>query len=151
MKIFIDADACPRDVKDLTFRTARRLNIPLVLVADRPVHHPQHPLFSMVVVPRAMDAADKRIAADVRPGDLVITADVPLAADVVELGALAVNPRGEIYTMDNVRERLSIRNFMMNLRDAGETLSGPAPFSRQDRQKFAESLDRLVNQLRAES
>ncbi|MFH1135532.1 MAG: YaiI/YqxD family protein [Pseudomonadota bacterium] len=147
MKIFIDADACPRDAKELTFRASRRLGIPVVLTADRPIGHPASPLISMVVVPRGMDSADRRIAADVRPGDLVITADIPLAAEVVGLGAAALDPRGEIHTEDNVRERLSLRDFLMSLRDAGENLSGPAPFSRKDRQKFADSLDKLIRRL----
>ena len=146
MKIYIDADACPREVKDLTFRASTRLKIPLIMVADRPVFHPRHQRISMVVVPRDMDSADKYIEQEVAPGDLVITADLPLAAAVVEKGAVALNPRGELYTEENVGERLSIRDFMMSLREAGHDLGGPPPFSRKDKQRFADSLDRFLSQ-----
>ena len=141
LKIFIDADASPREVKELTFRAAKRLKIPVVLVADRPVAHPKSPLISMVVVPRDMDSADKHIVDKTQPGDLVITADLPLAAAVVELGALAINPRGELYTKENVGERLSMRNFLMSMREAGHELGGPPPFSRKDKQRFADTLE----------
>ena len=144
LRIFIDADACPRDVKDLTFRASTRLKIPVCLVADRPVHHPDVPLISMKVVPRDPDSADKWIVGEVGEGDLVITADVPLASAVVELGAVALDPRGQIYTRDNVRERLSMRDFLMSLREAGETVGGPPPFNRKDRQRFADALDRFL-------
>ena len=141
MKIFIDADACPREVKELTFRAAKRLKIALVMVADRPVAHPKSALISMVVVPRDMDSADKYIVGETQPGDVVITADLPLAAEVVALGALGINPRGELYTEENVGERLSMRDFLMSMREAGHDLGGPAPFSRKDKQRFADTLD----------
>ncbi|MBU2550752.1 MAG: YaiI/YqxD family protein [Proteobacteria bacterium] len=144
MKIWIDADACPRDVKDLAFRASRRLKIDLVLVADRPLARPSSPWISMVVVPRDMDSADKHIVDQVAPGDLVITADLPLAAAVVERGATALNPRGELYTEQNVGERLSMRDFLMSLRDSGQDLGGPPPFSYKDKQRFAEALDRFL-------
>jgi uncharacterized protein YaiI (UPF0178 family) len=144
MKIFIDADASPRDVKELTFRASARLRIPVVLVADRPVGRPDSPLVTMVVVPRDMDSADRRIVEDVETGDLVITADLPLAAAAVERGASALDPRGEFYTEANVGERRSIRDFLMSLREAGENLGGPKPYSRKDRQRFADALDRFL-------
>ncbi len=144
LKIWIDADACPRAVKDLVFRASSRLKIDLVLVADRPLWRPSSPLISMVVVPRDMDSADKHIVAKALPGDLVITADLPLAAAVVERGAVALNPRGELYTEENVRERLSMRDFLMSLRETGQDLGGPPPFSFKDKQRFAAALDRFL-------
>lgn len=144
MKIWIDADACPRAVKDLTFRASNRLDIEVVLVADRPVAIPSSPLISRKVVPRALDSADQHIVDEARPGDLVITADLPLAAAVVDLGAVAIDPRGELYTEENVGERLSMRDFFTSLRDAGHDLGGPPPFSKKDTQRFAAALDRFL-------
>ncbi|MBU0514159.1 MAG: DUF188 domain-containing protein, partial [Proteobacteria bacterium] len=120
------------------------LQIEVVLVADRPLNAPASPLITSQVVPRGMDSADQHIVDQVSPGDLVITADLPLAAAVVELGAYAINPRGELYTEENVRERLSMRDFLMSLRDSGQTLGGPPPFSPKDRQNFAAALDRFL-------
>lgn len=142
--IWIDADACPREVKELTFRASTRLGVPVALVADRPLAHPRSPLISTVVAPQGPDSADHHIVASARPGDLVITADLPLAAAVVDRGAVALNPRGELYTCENVGERLSMRDFLMSLREAGHELGGPAPFSRKDRQRFADALDRFL-------
>ena len=144
-KILIDADACPRDVKDLVFRASVRLKVEVVLVADRPVVIPKSPLVSMVVVPREMDSADRYIVKEARKEDLVITADLPLAAAVVEKGATALNPRGELYTVENVGEKLAMRDFLMSLRESGQELGGPAPFSRKDKQRFAEALDRFLS------
>lgn len=128
MKIFIDADACPRAVKDLVFRASDRLRLPVVMVADRMVSRPRSRLVSTVVVPRDMDSADAHIVDRVAPGDLVITADIPLAAAVVAKDAVAINPRGEVYTEQNVRERLSLRDFSMSLRESGMDLGDPRPF-----------------------
>ncbi len=147
MKIFIDADACPRSVKDLVFGASDRLRLPVVLVADRMVSRPRSRLVSTVVVPRDMDSADAHIVDRVAPGDLVITADIPLAAAVVAKDAVAINPRGEVYTEQNVRERLSLRDFSMSLRESGMDLGGPPPFSRQDKQRFASALDRELTRL----
>jgi uncharacterized protein YaiI (UPF0178 family) len=147
LKIWIDADACPRSVKDLAFRASARLRTPLVLVADRMVSRPHSRLVSTVVVPKDMDSADNHIVDRLEPGDLVITADIPLAAAVVAKGAAAINPRGEVYTEENVRERLSLRDFSMSLREAGMELGGPPPFSRQDAQRFASALDRELTRL----
>lgn len=144
MKIWIDADACPRAVKDIVFRASERLSLPVVLVADRQVSRPSSPLVSTIVVPRDMDSADKHIVAKMSPEDLAITADLPLAAEVVDLGATAINPRGELYSKENVGERLSMRNFMMSLRESGLDLGGPPPFSGKDKARFAASLDRLL-------
>ena len=145
LKIWIDADACPRAVKGLVFRASERLKIAVVLVADRPVARGGWPMVSTMVVPRDMDSADQHIVKNLRSGDLVITADLPLAAAVVDQGATAINPRGEIYTEENVRERLSMRDFFMSLREAGQELGGPPPFSRKDKERFAASLDRFLN------
>jgi len=147
LKIFIDADACPRSVKDLVFGASDRLRLPVVLVADRMVSRPRSRLVSTVVVPRDMDSADAHIVDRVAPGDLVITADIPLAAAVVAKDAVAINPRGEVYTEQNVRERLSLRDFSMSLRESGMDLGGPPPFSRQDKQRFASALDRELTRL----
>jgi hypothetical protein len=117
----------------------------VVLVADRQVGRPGSPLVTTVVVPKDLDSADKHIADKVAPGELVITADLPLAAAVVERGAVALNPRGETYTEDNVRERLSMRDFLMGLREAGQEVGGPPPYSKKDRERFAAALDRFLS------
>lgn len=145
MRIFIDADACPRPAKELVFRASARLRLAVVLVADRPLGRPASSLVSSIVVPRDMDSADQRIAQEVSPGDLVITADVPLAARVVELGGTALDPRGHLLTQDNVGERLSMRDFLMGLREVGQELGGPAPYARKDRERFAAALDRFLS------
>ena len=145
MRIWIDADGCPRPVKDIVFRASQRLRLAVVLVADRPVGRPSSPLVTSIVVPRDMDSADRHIAEKLEPGDLVITADLPLAAAVVERGGQAINPRGETYTAENVRERLSMRDFMMGLRETGELLGGPPPYGRKDKERFAAALDRHLS------
>ncbi|MFZ5586552.1 MAG: YaiI/YqxD family protein [Thermodesulfobacteriota bacterium] len=143
-RIWIDADGCPRPVKEVVFRASQRLKVPVVMVADRMLGRPGSVLVTTVVVPRDMDSADKHIAEKLDPGDLVITADLPLAAAVVERGATAVNPRGELYTAENVRERLSMRDFMMGLRETGEIMGGPAPYGKKDKERFAAALDRWL-------
>jgi len=145
LRIWIDADGCPRPVKDIVFRASQRLKLAVVLVADRPVGRPSSPLVTSIVVPKDMDSADRHIAEKLDPGDLVITADLPLAAAVVERGAQAINPRGETYTAENVRERLSLRDFMMGLRETGELLGGPPPYGRRDKERFAAALDRHLS------
>jgi len=149
LRIWIDADGCPWAVKELVFRASARLKLAVALVADRPVKRPNSPFISMIVVPRDMDSADRRIVEKAQPGDLVITADLPLAAKVVEKGAFALNPRGELYTAENVGERLSMRDFFMSLREAGQDLGGPAPFSRKDKERFAAALDRFLTRYAA--
>ncbi len=144
MRIWIDADGCPRPVKEVVFNVSSRRGLAVTLVADRQVGRPSNPLVSIVVVPGDMDAADRYIAEHLEPGDLVVTTDLPLAAQVVAKGALGLNPRGELYTEDNVRERLSMRDFLSGLREAGVVTGGPAPFGPKDRQKFNDALDRLV-------
>ena len=144
MHIWVDADACPAAIKEILYRAAQRVGVPLTLVANQPLQTPPSKLIRSVQVRRGFDVADKQIAEQVQPGDLVITADIPLAAEVIEKGAEAINPRGEHYTAENIRERLALRDFMAGLRDAGEVTGGPAPFGPSDRQAFANALDRLL-------
>ena len=146
MKIWIDADACPGPIREIVFRASRRLSIEVVLVANSPSRTPKSALVSYVVVPKGLDEADMWIADRVEVEDLVITADIPFAAAVVEKGAIAINPRGEAYTEDNVRARLSMRDFMTELRESGVQTGGAAPFGPKDKQRFANSLDRILAQ-----
>ena len=149
MHIWVDADACPFAIKEILFRAAERTQIPLTLVANQPLRTPRSRFVRAIQVPWGFDMADSRIANEVRPGDLVITADIPLAADVIDRGGHAVNPRGELYTQDNIRERLAMRNLMDGLRSAGVDTGGPPPLSQADRQAFANQLDRLLARYRA--
>jgi len=144
MHIWVDADACPVVIKEILFRAANRAERHLTLVANAPLGVPRSPWIRTVQVPRGFDVADNHIVAVVEAGDLVITADIPLAAAVVEKGALALNPRGELYTLANVRELLDMRNFMDTLRVSGIETGGPRAFSHADRQTFANQLDRLL-------
>ena len=144
MKIWIDADACPKAAKELIFRASTRLSIPVCLVANRSMALPPSPLITQVRVRAGSDVADGYIAQHVAPGDLVITADIPLAAQVVAGGAVALDPRGEIYDANNIGERLAMRNLMEELRWAGAVSGGPAAYSNLDRRHFAQALDRLL-------
>jgi uncharacterized protein YaiI (UPF0178 family) len=144
LRIWIDADGCPRPVKEVVFKASQRLQLPVTMVADRQVGRPTNSLVSLVVVPGDMDAADRYIAENLQPGDLVITTDLPLAAQVVAKGAWGLNPRGELYTEENVRERLSMRDFMSDLRETGVITGGPAPYGPKDRRNFNDALDRLL-------
>ncbi len=144
MQIWVDADACPVVIKEILFRAAQRTQIVTTLVANKLLRVPPSPFIRALQVPHGFDVADNKIAQEVIPGDLVITADIPLAAQVIERGGTALNPRGEVYTPDNIRERLTMRDFMMELRGSGVDISGPASFSHSDRQAFAAQLDRLL-------
>ena len=144
MQIWVDADACPGVIKAILYRAAERAQIPLVLVANQALHTPPSPWIRVVQVPRGFDVADNHIVSVAEPGDLVITADIPLAAAVVEKGASALNPRGELYSRENIRELLDMRNFMDTLRSSGVETGGPAAFSQRDRQAFANQLDRVL-------
>jgi len=144
MKIWIDGDACPKPIKDLLFRASRRLSIELCVVANQPIGVPTSPLISQVLVAGKPDEADKYIANECAPEDLVVTADIPLAAQIVEQGALAIDVRGELYTEANVQQRLATRNFMHELRSMDVVTGGPSAFKAADKQKFAEALDRLL-------
>lgn len=142
--IWVDADACPGVIKDILYRAAQRASIPVTLVANRALQVPRSPWIKSVQVPRGFDVADNHIVELVAAGDLVITADIPLAAAVVGKGASALNPRGEIYTRDNVQGLLDMRNFMDTLRSSGVETGGPPALSNSDRQSFAAQLDRWI-------
>lgn len=144
MNIWVDADACPGVVKDILFRAAERLKVTTTLVANQMLRVPPSPFIRAVQVPGGFDVADNEIVARVTAGDVVITADIPLAASALEKGAHVIDPRGERYTADNIRERLSLRSFMEDMRSSGVQTGGPAPFSHADRQSFANALDRLL-------
>ncbi|MEM9058334.1 MAG: YaiI/YqxD family protein [Pseudomonadota bacterium] len=142
--MWVDADACPKVVKEILFRAAKRTGVALVLVANHPVSVPRSPGIRSVQVQAGLDVADGYIAARAAAGDLVITADIPLAADVVGNGCTALNPRGTLYTEDNIREALNLRDFMDTLRGAGVQTGGPPALSQADRQRFAQELDRWL-------
>jgi len=144
LKIWVDADACPRVIKEILFRAAERLEVTVILLANSSLQTPPSPYVSAIQVSAGFDEADKEIVQKVQRGDLVITADIPLAAEVVKKGGYALNPRGELYTEDNVYEYLAMRNLMQELRSGGEIIGGPLPFSRKDRQAFASQLDRFL-------
>jgi hypothetical protein len=146
MRIWVDADACPGVVKEILYRAAERAQVPLTLVANQCLRVPPSPWIRAVQVEKGFDVADRRIAAEVAPGDLVITADIPLAATVVEKDAHALNPRGELYGRENIRQLLDMRNFMDTLRASGVDTGGPPAFGQSDRQAFANRLDRFLAQ-----
>jgi hypothetical protein len=150
MKIWIDADACPRVIKEIVFRASERLEIPVCLVANTGLAKHHSRLITSVVVADGFDAADDYIAEHATTRDLVVTADIPLAARIVAKGALGLDPRGELYSEENVGERLSMRDLMQELRGAGMIQGGPAQFSTTDRQRFASSLDRVLTQMHRE-
>ena len=144
MTIWVDADACPGVIKDMLYRAAQRASLQLTLVANRALQVPRSPWISMVQVPSGFDVADNHILDIAVAGDLVITADIPLAAAVVGKGASALNPRGELYTRDNVQGLLDMRNFMDTLRSSGVETGGPPALSNNDRQAFAAQLNRWI-------
>jgi uncharacterized protein YaiI (UPF0178 family) len=144
VKIWVDADACPGVVKDILFRAAERTKILVTLVANQPVRVPRSPHVRMLQVPAGFDVADNEIVRQCEPGDLVVTADIPLAAEIIEKGGHALNPRGELYTTENIRSRLNMRDFMDTLRASGIDTGGPPAFSQRDRHAFAGALDRFL-------
>ena len=146
LQLWVDADACPNVIKDILFRAAEKRQIRCTLVANQFIAVPKGSWFASVQVPAGFDVADDRIVELIQPGDLAITADIPLAAKVVEKGAYALNPRGTFYTADIIRQRLTMRNFMEELRSSGVQVGGPASFSQQDRMAFANALDRFLAQ-----
>jgi len=147
LKIWVDADACPGPIKDILFRAAERLKVPLTLVANKPLRTPPSPYIRAIQVPAGFDVADDRIAAEAQGGDLVITADIPLASAAIAKGAHVLDPRGERMTPENIQERLALRGFMEELRLSGVQTGGPAPFSTRDQKAFADRLDRLLQRL----
>ena len=145
MQIWVDADACPNPIKEILFRAAIRVKVALTLVANRSIRIPPSPYIKAFRVGSGFDMADNWIAQQVASGDLVITADIPLAAAVIERKGFALNPRGEFYSLENISERLTMRNFMEELISTGVDIGGPAAFSQADRQAFANQLDRFLN------
>jgi len=143
-RIWVDADACPRVIKEILYRAAERVQVPLILVANQPLRTPPSRLIRTVQVGAGFDVADDYIVQQLIAWDLVITADIPLAAEAIEKGAVAINPRGELYTPENIRQRLTMRDFMEQMRASGVDTGGPPAFSQADRQAFANQLDRLL-------
>ena len=144
MRIWIDADACPGEIKELLYRAAKRRGVRVTLVANQPIRAPSSEFIDSIVVASGANVADQRIVELMEPADLVVTADIPLAANVVAGGAVALNPRGEFYTAANIGERLAARNLMDELRGGGLITGGPANFGPKDRQAFANQLDRWL-------
>ena len=151
MQIWVDADACPRAIKEILFRGAERVQVPLTLVANRLLHVPRSPYLKAMRVPRGFDKADQQIVQLVQPGDLVITADVPLAADALGKGALVLDPRGREFTEENIHEALAMRDLADQLRSSGIETGGPPPHDKTDRQAFANALDQILGRYRSTS
>jgi len=144
MKIWVDADACPVIVKEILFRAAQRTKLPLILVANQPLQTPNSPYISTMQVSRGFDVADDEIVKRISVGDLVITSDIPLAAEVIAKGGQALSPRGELHTSENIRARLNMRDFLDTMRASGVDTGGPPAFSQRDRQTFANKLDQIL-------
>jgi len=144
MRIWVDADACPRVIKEILFRAAERKQVQLTLVANQPLRTPPSPYIDTMVVAAGFDVADDRIVELLSPGDLVVTADIPLAAAAIAREGHALNPRGELYTRDNIQERLAVRNMLDELRGCGIDTGGPSALNASDRQAFANQLDKFL-------
>ncbi|UTV29018.1 YaiI/YqxD family protein [Photobacterium atrarenae] len=144
MKIWVDADACPNVIKEILFRAANRVAIPVTLVANHFVRVPLSPHIKSIQVESGFDVADNYIVQQAEAGDLVITADIPLADELITKGAHALNPRGELYTKDTIKQRLQMRDFMETMRSSGVQTGGPAPLNQTDRQNFANKLDAML-------
>ena len=147
-RIWIAADACPKSLKEIIYRASFRLKLPVVLVANSYMAVPPGALVTSIQVEKGSDMADHYIVEHVDSKDIVVTADIPLAAFVVEKGAVALDHRGELYTEENVRERLSLRDFMKDIRDSGIVTSGPAPFGPKDVERFSNSLNKILTRLK---
>lgn len=144
MTIWIDADACPVPVREMIIRASERTGVALIFVANSPLPVPRRELIKTVQVAQGFDVADNYISQHVQPKDLVITQDIPLAAEIVEKGITALNPRGELYTPENIRQRLAMRNFAQELRDIGQNTGGQSKFADKEKQTFANALDRWL-------
>ena len=144
MKIWVDADACPVVIKEILFRAADRTGVILTLVANQPVHTPPSQYIKMVQVASGFDVADNEIVKRLEAGDLVITSDIPLAAEVIDKGGHALNPRGELYTVENIKGRLSMRDFMDSMRASGLHTGGPSTLGQSERNAFANQLDKFL-------
>ena len=151
MRIWIDADACPKMIKDFVFKVSHRLQVPVVLVANSGIPVPRSNRVSLVVVGKAIDEVDRHILKNCAGGDLVVTADIPLASSLVDKGVVAIDPRGKVYTTDNVKEALATRNLTQELREEGIMSGGPPPLGPRDREKFANAIDRELTQLQRNS
>ncbi|GMR06110.1 MAG: YaiI/YqxD family protein [Gammaproteobacteria bacterium] len=149
MKIWVDADACPVVIRDILFRAANRTEVPMTLVANHLLHVPSSRFIDFLQVPAGFDVADNEIVKRIAVGDLVITGDIPLAAEVIDKGAHALNPRGELYTGENIKARLNMRDFMDTLRASGINSGGPPALSKSDRQSFANELDKFLTRYAA--
>ena len=147
MQILVDADACPKVVKDILYRAAERVEVLLTLVANQPLKVPVSKFIATLQVSAGFDVADNKIVELVQEGDLVITADIPLASEVIEKGGHVLNPRGEMYTPDSIKQILTMRNFMDELRGSGVNTGGPPTLSQADRQSFANELDRFLTKI----
>ena len=147
MKIWVDADACPGVIKEILFRAAERTGVELTLVANHSIPVPKSRHIKFLQVTSGFDVADNEIVKRLDTGDLVITADIPLAADVIDKGGYALNPRGELYTANNIRARLNMRDFMETLRASGIDTGGPPALSQGDRKSFADHLDKILRKL----
>jgi uncharacterized protein YaiI (UPF0178 family) len=146
VKIWVDADACPLAIKEILFRAAERTGTLLTLVANQPVRVPPSPVIRMLQVSRGFDVADNEIVRRLSVGDLVVTSDIPLAAEVIEKGGCVLSPRGELHTKDNIKERLNMRDFLDTMRASGLDTGGPPALSKSDRKAFAGHLDRMLTQ-----
>ena len=144
MEIWVDADACPAVIKEILFRAAQRTGVMLTLVANQPIRIPKSPSIRMIQVPSGFDVADNEIAKRCNPGDLVITSDIPLAAEIIGKGGHALSPRGEVYSAEDIRAKLTIRDFNETLRASGIVTGGPPTLTQRDRQLFASHLDTLL-------
>jgi len=144
--IWVDADACPKVIKEILFRAAKRESIPLTLVANKPLRIPNSDLISSLLVPAGLDVADEKILEHIHSGDLIITADIPFAAAAIEKQAFVLSPRGRFFTKENIGEQLSIRNFMDELRGSGVVTGGPSPFALKDREMFANQLNQFLHE-----
>jgi len=146
MKIYVDADACPKVIKEILFRSSQRLRIDTLFVANQHIHTPRSPFLISKVVSHGFDEADNWIVDQCVEGDLVISQDIPLASEAIKKGATVISPKGVLFTEDNIRQRLGMRNFMEELRGAGENIGGPAAFNQTDQRNFANQLDRWLQQ-----
>jgi uncharacterized protein YaiI (UPF0178 family) len=144
MKIWVDADACPVVIKDILYRAAERTEIQVTLVANQAVNVPRSRHINFIRVASGFDVADNEIVNRMNAGDLVVTADIPLASDVIEKGGLALSPRGELYTANNIKSRLNMRDFMETLRSSGIDTGGPPALNQGDRKAFADHLDKIL-------
>lgn len=144
MRIWVDADACPGVIREILYRAAERMKVELVLVANRPLRTPPSRFIRTIQVAAGFDVADRRIVAEASAGDLVVTGDVPLAAEIVAAGAMALNPRGKLFTAENIDESLAMRDAAEAVRATGELTGGPPPLGKRERQDFANQLDRIL-------